>query len=523
MVCSLSMGLHAQTQKGFVKTRGRLTANGTVIAGSRLAGATVTLGNGRSGVSGANGAFSLAVPSKKFFLQNVTKNNYVLCDPEVLKKQYDYSANDLVLVMEDEKQRQADINTAVRNIRNTLTAQLKAREDEIEALNASNEEKQRLISQLYEQQERNEKLIREMAERYVKIDYDSVDAFNRQFDAFIQNGELTRADSLLRTRRNVDELGAAIDDLGAANAAELAEAQRHQQNYETGEQVRKQMLEEFGASCYQHYELCQMRLEQDSAAYWLIKRAEKDTTNAVWQFEAGRYLAEQNQHPKAIAYYEKTLSILERLAQSNPQAYEPYVATTQNNLAILYSDTQRFAEAEKMYLSALAIYERLAQSNPQAYEPYVAKIQYNLAILYYTTQRFAEAEKMYLSALAIRERLAQSNPQAYEPDVADTQNNLANLYKATQRFAEAEKMYLSALAISERLAQSNPQAYEPDVAMTLWNLSLLYNQMQRQTDRKNILEQALNVFSRLAETDPESYQEDVDTIKRWLSELADEE
>ena len=67
--------------------------------------------------------------------------------------------------------------------------------------------------------------------------------------------------------------------------------------------------------------------------------------------------------------YKQALAIRERLAQSNPQANEPYLAGCYNNLALLYSDTQRLAESEAMHQQALAIYERLAQSNPQAYEP----------------------------------------------------------------------------------------------------------------------------------------------------------
>ena len=47
----------------------------------------------------------------------------------------------------------------------------------------------------------------------------------------------------------------------------------------------------------------------------------------------------------------------------------------------------------------------------------------NLANLYSDTQRFSESEAMYKQALAVRERLAQSNHQAYEPDLAMAYNN----------------------------------------------------------------------------------------------------
>ena len=60
VVCLLFLGISvasAQTQRGYVKTRGRLQSNGTTIPGTRLSGATVTLKGNNSVTSGANGVF----------------------------------------------------------------------------------------------------------------------------------------------------------------------------------------------------------------------------------------------------------------------------------------------------------------------------------------------------------------------------------------------------------------------------------------------------------------------------------
>ena len=58
-----------------------------------------------------------------------------------------------------------------------------------------------------------------------------------------------------------------------------------------------------------------------------------------------------------------------------------------------------------MYKLALAINERLAKANPQAYEPDLAGSFNNLAIFYKLTHLFAESEEMANAAAAIRERL----------------------------------------------------------------------------------------------------------------------
>jgi tetratricopeptide (TPR) repeat protein len=88
----------------------------------------------------------------------------------------------------------------------------------------------------------------------------------------------------------------------------------------------------------------------------------------------------------------------------------------------------------------------------------------NLAILYSDTQRMKESEQSYQEALTIRRRLAEANPEAYLPDVAVTLNNLANLYTATQRMKEAEDACDEARAILEPLWRQNPELHGNQLA-----------------------------------------------------------
>ncbi len=169
------------------------------------------------------------------------------------------------------------------------------------------------------------------------------------------------------------------------------------------------------------------------------------------------------------------------------RAYEQAVALSREHLtmeelaSILFGtayflhNNNAFGPCEQYYIECLNCYYHLAVASPEAYEPDVAMTLNNLALLYSATQRFSESEAMYLEALEIRRRLAVVSPEAYEPRVADTLNNLANLYSDTQRFSESELMYLEALETYRRLAVASPEAYEPDVAMTLGGLS--FNQL----------------------------------------------
>ena len=92
-------------------------------------------------------------------------------------------------------------------------------------------------------------------------------------------------------------------------------------------------------------------------------------------------------------------------------------------------------------------YKRLAEGNPQAYEPYVAMTLNNLANLYSDTQRLDESEQLYMEALEIRRRLAKGNPQVYEPDVAATLGGWAFMKNKLGQFKKAEQMSMEAISI----------------------------------------------------------------------------
>ena len=69
----LVINTNAQTQQGYVKTKGRLGNNGSVIKGMRLSGVTITPKGQNSVLSGNNGTFTLTLSSNNYFIQEVKK------------------------------------------------------------------------------------------------------------------------------------------------------------------------------------------------------------------------------------------------------------------------------------------------------------------------------------------------------------------------------------------------------------------------------------------------------------------
>ncbi len=67
------------------------------------------------------------------------------------------------------------------------------------------------------------------------------------------------------------------------------------------------------------------------------------------------------------------------LAQANPSAYLPYVATTLNNLAVLYKRKQRFQYAEVLSQESLDILEPLWKAEPAVHGNQIAKDRWTMA------------------------------------------------------------------------------------------------------------------------------------------------
>ncbi len=116
------------------------------------------------------------------------------------------------------------------------------------------------------------------------------------------------------------------------------------------------------------------------------------------------------------------LEFYRRLARSQPQVYEPYVATTLNKLGAVLGELRELEGARQAYSEALEIYRRLARSQPQVYEPYVA-----------TTLNKLGAVLGELRELEIRRRVARSQPQVYEPDAEDKSDVPSDMAAFIQR------------------------------------------------------------------------------------------
>ena len=88
----MGLVLSAQTQQGYVKTKGRMV-DGKLVPGQGLKGATVSI-KGRTAVlvNSDDGSFSFPIPEAQFRIDSVRKKGYQLVDLDALSKTYKHSS-----------------------------------------------------------------------------------------------------------------------------------------------------------------------------------------------------------------------------------------------------------------------------------------------------------------------------------------------------------------------------------------------------------------------------------------------
>ncbi|MDR2898452.1 MAG: tetratricopeptide repeat protein [Spirochaetaceae bacterium] len=195
-------------------------------------------------------------------------------------------------------------------------------------------------------------------------------------------------------------------------------------------------------------------------------------------------LRRDNWLTEAIVLYEKAISIVD----APPVLFEyAYFLQSQN----------RYTQGVVYYEKALEKYRKLAEAEPEAFLPAVATTLNNLAILHRALNQHQQAEKEYTEALTIRRKLAEAQPDAFLPDVAMTLNNLANLHSDLNQHQQAEKEYKEALSIYRKFAEQSPDAFLAFVIKILKNLAALHTDMQKHELAQAELKEAEEIERRL--------------------------
>jgi len=159
----------------------------------------------------------------------------------------------------------------------------------------------------------------------------------------------------------------------------------------------------------------------------------------------------------------------------------PDTLATRQELARVWCNQGRFAEAEQALTSILAVHEEQLGSD----HPDTLATQHALALVWRNQTRLAEAEQAYTSILAVREAQLGSD----HPDTLATWQALAFVWRGQGRFAEAEQALTSILAVREEQFGSD----HPDTLMAQQELARVWCNQGRFAEAEQALTSVLAV------------------------------
>lgn len=564
-----SLFASAQTQQGFVRTLGRPEK-----AGEPLGEVTIKV-KGRHNVSksNSNGNFEMVLEGfhngDAYSLQQVQKNGYELNESDFIGRQFAFSDKvPLTIVMVSSAQLQADKqrieNNAYKTAEKNYEAQYDLLEQQLNDNLISIEKYREEIQNLQEKFEKYQSLIDGLAEHYAHTDYDLLDEKDREINLCIENGQLERADSLIRLLfdpirvldRNIEALKRLDQQISQAGE-ELTQA-----NEDLAAVLKQQ--EKDAEYLFQLYTIALARYDQEKASQYIVTRALLDTTNIHWLSEAAFFLATHNDYERSEHFYNLVLSQYQNMSEDQLAYLGLDMASAMNNLGLIYISTNRAQESEELFLESLKIgNDQLESGNRQSYASLIISYA-NLGKLYSVSQRFSDAEEMFIEGynlympvisdstimsqsfimsavslinesfqllsrtysispemvnqsmnsapegLEIMESLFQipltdQDILSFGPALLPMFKNFADINYIIQRYDKCENYLVKALEFSRRMADADPKAYTPHLIESLQNLALYYSNRKKYVESEALFEEAVALTEPLTETNPLLY------------------
>lgn len=373
-------------QRGYVRTIGRPNNK----SGTRLPNAIIRVQGMHNAVkSNQNGDFSILFNNAKvgvdgYYLSNVRLVGYEVNEKEVLGRKFAVSAtvpHEIVMISVKEKYEIED--RVRRQVEKRYVEKIRQLEAEKDKLGEKYGEELQKLEALYE---KREAMIKDMSERYAYKDYSMLDPTSAKINAFIEYGELERADSIIQLM-NIAELE---KEQKVLDEIIKDEAKRLQAKEETKKKLTGLLTTAYNGK----FEIHSAKFNNDSAAYYLEKIVQLDTTNVdnylrLIEF-IGNYMSD---YDKMDYYSNKALSVcLQQYGEKHQQTIRCYLSLG----AAIYLKGD-YKEAVRLLFRTLEMSKALTEDDDLLRgEIYYALGQMNLRL-----QFFDQAEVYYQKALSI--------------------------------------------------------------------------------------------------------------------------
>jgi Tfp pilus assembly protein PilF/energy-coupling factor transporter ATP-binding protein EcfA2 len=164
-------------------------------------------------------------------------------------------------------------------------------------------------------------------------------------------------------------------------------------------------------------------------------------------------------YEKALDYYYKSLEIRKETLPSN----HPFIATSYNNIGVIYKNKGDNDKALEYYYKSLEIYKETLPPN----HPDMATSFNNIGVIYKNKGDNDKALEYYYKSLEIRKETLPQN----HPDIARSYNNIGLIYDNKDDNDKALEYYYKSLEIRKETLPPN----HPDIARSYNNIGSIYN------------------------------------------------
>ncbi|MCC5915940.1 MAG: tetratricopeptide repeat protein [Cryomorphaceae bacterium] len=185
--------------------------------------------------------------------------------------------------------------------------------------------------------------------------------------------------------------------------------------------------------------------------------------------------AVQGNYPRALKYFQKSLTIWEEIGDKNG------IASSLNTIGIIYKDQGNYPRALEYYQKSMVIFEELGDKNG------ITQNLINIGNNYNVQGNYPRALEYYQKSLVIFEELGDKK------GIAKNLNNIGIIYRTQGNYLRALEYYQKSLAIEEELG------HKYGFATSLSNIGNIYEDQGNYPRALEYLEKSLAIFEEIGD------------------------
>jgi tetratricopeptide (TPR) repeat protein len=260
-----------------------------------------------------------------------------------------------------------------------------------------------------------------------------------------------------------------------------------------------------------------------SAAQQALDLVSSDADRAKALKNLGEAFNHLSDLPLAVENTQKAVDIFRRLAQGDPQTFNPDLATGLIDLGYRLATLGENEKALQISQEAVSLSRSLTSEDPQMFTPFLGFSLSFLGIRLHELgldERALEAKQEAANLLRL---LTQDNPDLFKTALPSELSVLGIIFSDLKQYEQALQASQEATHLYRVLARDNPQEFNSDLAVSLYLLGGRLNNLGRFEEALQATQEATDLYRVLTRDNPQKFDSDLasslNIIGIWLSNL----